>query len=482
MEFLRASRKARLFSLIRRNWTAFMAPGRGKIWLRRVARKNLQRLPLINTTHCAQDNMSNLQGRNDVDAARKRLAEAKKREECAAQMLAAAAETLGFAHQAVAALGGGAWTEMTTSAQKTMAFARGQVDACRIDVEVAQKDLSATEMKWREECNVNASAGAGVGHLPTNHKTDGSVETTNPVKRKNKRRHVDESGDAEVIECTLKKAKPGFPSQSADPPRGGDVSGVPSTSFSFGGVAATLPTNTFGFGSATAVSFVSGSSPVEPYVNNAAGKGKHPDEGINSCEASQKPSEEPKQRRIVKACRKWRVDKTAKAAPEPKTSSVFASVKLAPSNRTGRDPASPAATRETSARTDTAANAGSGEKVEEEDVLISAKARRFKRVTNEENEQWKRCESGTLSLRRGQQTSKCRILMHDTDSGKLHFNVGVVKGMTFNKVMKTTAKGVSAYVRFRALEFENKGMETFMLQVKPEFVDDLHKHLEQMAA
>lgn len=66
--------------------------------------------------------------------------------------------------------------------------------------------------------------------------------------------------------------------------------------------------------------------------------------------------------------------------------------------------------------------------------------------------------------------------------GKVQLNLAVGKGMPFEKVLKKSSKGTAAYVSFAAVEDEAKGMESFMLQVKPEMLDKIHATLQGMTA
>lgn len=113
----------------------------------------------------------------------------------------------------------------------------------------------------------------------------------------------------------------------------------------------------------------------------------------------------------------------------------------------------------------------------DEEVLHEVRAKHIKF----ENKAWKKYGTGVLRLYRHRVTSKHRMVIRN-EIGKVQFNVGVSKGMKFEKVIKDTKKGKVAYVKFFAVEDASKGMENFMLQVKPEAVDKLHKTLEGMVA
>lgn len=103
---------------------------------------------------------------------------------------------------------------------------------------------------------------------------------------------------------------------------------------------------------------------------------------------------------------------------------------------------------------------------------------RAKRMTLENN-QWKKYGTGVLRLYRHKVSSKHRMVIRN-EIGKVQFNVGVSKGMKFEKVVKDSKKGKVAYIKFVAVEDVSKGMESFMLQVKPDCVDDLHKILNEI--
>ena len=78
-------------------------------------------------------------------------------------------------------------------------------------------------------------------------------------------------------------------------------------------------------------------------------------------------------------------------------------------------------------------------------------------------------------------SNKHRLVIRN-QIGKVQFNVGVSKGMMFDKVTKDGKKGKTAFVKFMAVEDASKGPEQFMLQVKPECLDSLHDILKSMAA
>lgn len=111
----------------------------------------------------------------------------------------------------------------------------------------------------------------------------------------------------------------------------------------------------------------------------------------------------------------------------------------------------------------------------EEEILLEVRAKHIK----SENGKWKKYGAGVLRLYRHKVTSKCRMVIRN-EIGKVQFNVGVSKGMKFEKVIKDTKKGKAAFVKFGAVEDASKGLESFMLQVKPDCVDKLHKTLEGM--
>lgn len=113
----------------------------------------------------------------------------------------------------------------------------------------------------------------------------------------------------------------------------------------------------------------------------------------------------------------------------------------------------------------------------EEDILYEVRAKHLKRVDNE----WKRLGGGVLRLYRHKAKKAQRIVIRN-EIGKVQFNVAVSNGMEFNKVVQDSRKGRVTYVKFVAVEDALKGPEVFMLQVKPEFLDDFHRLLTDMAA
>lgn len=138
-------------------------------------------------------------------------------------------------------------------------------------------------------------------------------------------------------------------------------------------------------------------------------------------------------------------------------------------------PADTAASAAASNNDDPASNPDDGkiDKVEQEEnadeeILHEVRA---KRMTLEDN-QWKKYGTGVLRVYRHKVTSKHRIVIRN-EIGKVQFNVGVSKGMTFEKIIKDGKKGKAAFIRFMAVEDVSKGTQAFMLQVKPECVDGL---------
>jgi len=113
----------------------------------------------------------------------------------------------------------------------------------------------------------------------------------------------------------------------------------------------------------------------------------------------------------------------------------------------------------------------------DEEVLHEVRAKHIKF----ENNAWKKYGTGVLRLYRHNVTSKHRMVIRN-EIGKVQFNVGVSRGMKFEKVVKDTKRGKNAFVKFYAVEDAGRGMESFMLQVKPESVDKLHETLEGMVA
>ncbi|KAL3756859.1 hypothetical protein ACHAWU_005121 [Discostella pseudostelligera] len=112
----------------------------------------------------------------------------------------------------------------------------------------------------------------------------------------------------------------------------------------------------------------------------------------------------------------------------------------------------------------------------EEEVLYEVRAIPLKK----EVDKWTKREKGALRVYRHKVTRTHRMVVRD-ECGKVHFNVAVSSGMRFEKV-ETNGKGGKkvTYVLFGAVEEESKGMEMFMLQVKPESLDELHTLLTSL--
>ena len=111
----------------------------------------------------------------------------------------------------------------------------------------------------------------------------------------------------------------------------------------------------------------------------------------------------------------------------------------------------------------------------EEDTLYEVRARSSKKAGNA----WKQLATGTLRVYRHKVTGKHRMVIRN-EIGKELFNVAVGKGMKFDKMEKNT-KGKVTHLKFFALQDVEKGGELFLLQVKPEYVDELHRLLESLA-
>jgi hypothetical protein len=106
----------------------------------------------------------------------------------------------------------------------------------------------------------------------------------------------------------------------------------------------------------------------------------------------------------------------------------------------------------------------------EEEVLYEVRAIPLKK----ENNEWKKRATGALRVYRHKITRTHRMAVRN-EYGKVHFNVAVSSGMKFEKVEKNGKGGKKVtYVRFLAVEEESKGGELFMLQVKPESLDEFH--------
>ena len=112
----------------------------------------------------------------------------------------------------------------------------------------------------------------------------------------------------------------------------------------------------------------------------------------------------------------------------------------------------------------------------EEEVLYEVRAIPLKK----ENTEWKKRDIGALRVYRHKVTRTHRMAVRN-EYGKVHFNVAVSSGMKFEKVEKNGKGGKKVtYVRFVAVEEESKGGELFMLQVKPESLDELHNLLTSL--
>lgn len=94
---------------------------------------------------------------------------------------------------------------------------------------------------------------------------------------------------------------------------------------------------------------------------------------------------------------------------------------------------------------------------------------------------WQKFGKGTLRLYHNTVTDKKRMVLRN-GVGKVMFNVGISKGMPFNKDSIKSENGVKSHVKFMAVENDSEGLKHFMLNVKPDYVDKFHEELEKMAA
>jgi hypothetical protein len=125
---------------------------------------------------------------------------------------------------------------------------------------------------------------------------------------------------------------------------------------------------------------------------------------------------------------------------------------------------------------------GKVDKVEQEEnteevILYEVRAKHMKF----EDKTWKKFGAGILRLYRHKTTSKHRMVIRN-EIGKVQFNVGISKGMTFDKIIKDGKQGKATFAKFMAVEDASKGPEAFMLQVKPDCLDKLHETLMKMVA
>jgi hypothetical protein len=108
----------------------------------------------------------------------------------------------------------------------------------------------------------------------------------------------------------------------------------------------------------------------------------------------------------------------------------------------------------------------------EEDVLFEWRSN----LRKKEGNKWKSKFTGILRVYQHKTTKKHRVVIVN-EIGTVHFNVGISKGMPFEKVLNS--EGKAAYVRFLAFEDATKPGELVMLKVKPEQkVDELHRILK----
>lgn len=409
--------------------------------------------------------------RHEVDAAKARLAVAQRLAASSSEVFGVAAKTAGFAQLAANQLGtAGLGKTLFDSATKTMELAQAECLHLQKEVAESEKELLSVKQKW----GLNVGREAPVTRKRRNENCDDLIEMFN-------------GGSDNTHSDRAKKNKINTTDPVTNP--FGTAGTNPTKGISFGSVPADLPTECFVFGANSAVG---GSIPPTGKRNSA-------NENSTS-NVAQAPKAVLESRKILKASRNWTKNRTPSEVNI--ASNIFASVKLAPSTTTDvkteeqSDTSGPvggvsAKQSVAFAFTSSSNKNENGENVvvhpghpdkarqeenNEEEVVYEVRARRFKRVGDE----WKKYDAGDLCLYRHKSTSDCSMVMRNA-ALQVQFNVRIANGMKFHKVIKETEKGKSAFVRFAAVEDVSRGMDTFMLQVKPEFMDELYGTLEVMS-
>eukprot|EP00581_Thalassiosira_minuscula_P003962 CAMPEP_0183749256 /NCGR_PEP_ID=MMETSP0737-20130205/68189_1 /TAXON_ID=385413 /ORGANISM="Thalassiosira miniscula, Strain CCMP1093" /LENGTH=480 /DNA_ID=CAMNT_0025985009 /DNA_START=161 /DNA_END=1603 /DNA_ORIENTATION=- len=463
----------------------------------------------------------------EVDAANARLKAATRRATSALELSVLAAQTVGYVQLAANQLGaekGETLNQLMESASATLALAQSQVVSFDKEVMEAEKDLTKVKQEW--------AANGGAARRAMEGRCYSSANDSHLNVRRRKRRLMSDPDDDDDIHDAggtnrnaVKKNKNGrdgvvmsTSGTAAKTPRTGPFQSTSNSAalrsaaaFSFGSVPPALPRETFTFNSnsANATSTGPSSTPTSSFANvSVCTSGERSASNVTTPEVNaQAPKPGLESRKIVRASRRWYKSRTREAAGG-KIASVFASVKLAPSNPAeamkeeegtssddGPVPGSTAAPvfpflATSSEKLSSQASNGTTNKESTdvcgnmnqstgEEKVYEIRAKRFKRV----DEKWKKDGSvGILQLLRHKNTSKCRmVIRNEFGQGPVQFNVHISKGMVFHKVSKESLKGICTYVKFLAIEDVNRGMETFMLQVRPEFVDKFQQTLEDIA-
>jgi hypothetical protein len=107
---------------------------------------------------------------------------------------------------------------------------------------------------------------------------------------------------------------------------------------------------------------------------------------------------------------------------------------------------------------------------------------RFHRMARGKKD-WSKAVKGPLKVQEHKSNSSRRIVMRD-GAGKVLLNVGISKGMSFEKNTEPPTKpgkGPRTTVRFMGLESNERGPETFLIICRPDMLDEFHGKLEELA-
>mmetsp|Transcript_391 Transcript_391/g.592 ORF Transcript_391/g.592 Transcript_391/m.592 type:complete len:485 (-) Transcript_391:115-1569(-) len=111
----------------------------------------------------------------------------------------------------------------------------------------------------------------------------------------------------------------------------------------------------------------------------------------------------------------------------------------------------------------------------EENCLHETRAKYYKIL--KKTGSWKAYSSGVLRLYRHKENTNKRRMVLRNEAGRVQLNLGITDGMMFQKELNKKR----AFIKFVAVQDQSKGVEKFMLQVKPDGLDVLYGALEDLA-
>lgn len=99
-----------------------------------------------------------------------------------------------------------------------------------------------------------------------------------------------------------------------------------------------------------------------------------------------------------------------------------------------------------------------------------------------EGEKWKGFATGPLRIDQHVSLGSRRMVLRDSQSGKVHLNLSISKGMTFKKIEKGSGVKLRKYISFMGIRNEKVGSEMFMFSTSLEDHTNLLAKLCELAA